>query len=81
MKKLTLLIFGLAAASLSAKKPNILFIAIDDMRPEMGCYDSPIAITPNIDKLAGKGLLFNRAYCQQAILFAIARFDHDGNPS
>ncbi|HBE96643.1 MAG TPA: iduronate-2-sulfatase [Verrucomicrobiales bacterium] len=67
MKKLTLLIFGLAAASLSAKKPNILFIAIDDMRPEMGCYGSPIAITPNIDKLATKGLLFNRAYCQQAI--------------
>ena len=67
MKKLTLLIFGLAAASLAAKKPNILFIAIDDMRPEMGCYGSPIAITPNIDKLAAKGLLFNRAYCQQAI--------------
>lgn len=67
MKKLTLLIFGLAAASLAAKKPNILFIAIDDMRPEMGCYGSPIAITPNIDTLATKGLLFNRAYCQQAI--------------
>ena len=67
MKKLTLLVLGLAAASLAAKKPNILFIAIDDMRPEMGCYGSPIAITPNIDKLATKGLLFNRAYCQQAI--------------
>jgi iduronate 2-sulfatase len=67
MKKLTLLIFGLAAASLAAKKPNILFIAIDDMRPEMGCYGSPIAITPNIDTLAAQGLLFNRAYCQQAI--------------
>ena len=49
------------------KKPNILFIAIDDLRPELGAYGSPIAITPNIDKLASQGLLFNRAYCQQAI--------------
>lgn len=48
-------------------KPNILFIAVDDLRPELGCYGSPIAITPNIDKLASQGLLFNRAYCQQAI--------------
>ncbi len=49
------------------KKPNVLFIAIDDLRPELGAYGSPIAITPNIDKLASQGLLFNRAYCQQAI--------------
>jgi len=47
--------------------PNILFIAIDDLRPELGCYGSEIAVTPNIDKLASQGLLFNRAYCQQAI--------------
>jgi len=49
------------------KKPNILFLAIDDLRPELGCYGSDIAITPNLDKLASQGLLFNRAYCQQAI--------------
>lgn len=49
------------------RKPNVLFIAIDDLRPELGCYGSPIAVTPNLDALAGKGLLFNRAYCQQAI--------------
>lgn len=49
------------------KKPHVLFIAIDDLRPELGCYGSPIAVTPNLDKLASKSLLFNRAYCQQAI--------------
>jgi len=48
-------------------KPNILFIAIDDLRPELGCYGSEIAITPNLDALAEQGLLFRRAYCQQAI--------------
>ena len=51
-----------------ADKPlNIVFIAIDDLRPELGCYGSPIAKTPNMDRLASRGLLFNRAYCQQAI--------------
>ena len=49
------------------KKPNILFIAVDDLRPELGAYGSEIAITPNIDALAGDGLLFENAYCQQAI--------------
>ena len=47
--------------------PNILFIAIDDLRPELGCYGSEIAITPHLDSIANDGLLFNRAYCQQAI--------------
>ncbi|MDB4713354.1 sulfatase [bacterium] len=67
MKLLTFIAFAFASSLLAEKKPNILFIAIDDMRPEMGCYGSPIAITPNINKLAKQGLLFNRAYCQQAI--------------
>lgn len=49
------------------RKPNILFIAIDDLRNELGCYGSPIAKSPNMDRIASQGLLFNRAYCQQAI--------------
>ncbi|MGB5667902.1 MAG: sulfatase [Maribacter sp.] len=48
-------------------KPNILFIAIDDLRPELGSYGSDIAVTPNLDRLASDGLQFERAYCQQAI--------------
>ncbi|WP_136481991.1 sulfatase [Cognatitamlana onchidii] len=49
------------------KRPNILFLAIDDLRPEIGAYGSDIAITPNIDELASRGLLFNKAYCQEPI--------------
>lgn len=49
------------------RQPNILFIAIDDLRPELGAYGSEIAITPNLDKLASEGLLFNKAYCQEPI--------------
>lgn len=51
----------------AAENPNILFIAVDDLRPELGCYDSPIAVSPNLDALSKDGLLFERAYCQQAI--------------
>ena len=51
----------------AAEKPNVLFIAVDDLRPELGCYGSPIAKTPGLDKLASQGLMFNRAHCQEAI--------------
>jgi hypothetical protein len=43
-------------------KPNVLFIAVDDLRPELGGYGSR-AITPHIDALAASGLRFERAYC------------------
>ena len=43
---------------------NVLFIIVDDLRPLLGCYGHPEMHTPNIDRLAQRGTLFNRAYCQ-----------------
>ncbi|GAA4814994.1 sulfatase [Litoribaculum gwangyangense] len=49
------------------ESPNILIFYIDDLRAELGCYGSKTAITPNIDQLASEGVLFSKAYTQQAI--------------
>ncbi len=46
---------------------NILFIAIDDLRPALGCFDDPIAKTPCLDSFAEKGIVFKNTYCQQAV--------------
>ena len=50
-----------------ADRPNVLFIAVDDLRVELGCYDSEHVVSPHIDKLAESSTLFERAYCQQTV--------------
>ena len=59
-------VLGAAAAS-TGRLPNILFIASDDLRDNLGCLGDPVARTPHLDALAGRGVLFERAYCQQAL--------------
>ncbi len=56
-----------AFADLESKKPNVLFIVVDDLRPELGCYGASLVNSPNIDRLAKQSVVFNRAYCQQAV--------------
>ena len=51
-------------ASVSGSTPNILFIAVDDLRPELGCYGNTQIVSPNIDRLAASGTVFKEAYCQ-----------------
>tara|TARA_B100000989_G_C19515244_1_gene461267 strand:- start:514 stop:2169 length:1656 start_codon:yes stop_codon:yes gene_type:complete len=49
------------------KKPNVLFIIVDDLKPILGCYGDPFVKTPNIDRLAKQGIVFTNTYCQQAV--------------
>ncbi|WP_298551336.1 sulfatase [uncultured Algibacter sp.] len=70
MKKV-LLVFAFCYLSIgisfAQKQPNVLIFLVDDLRNELGCYGNNIVKSPNIDTLAENGILFNKAYCQQAI--------------
>ncbi|MEZ4905274.1 MAG: sulfatase [Spirosomataceae bacterium] len=50
-----------------AEKPNVLFIAVDDLKPLLNCYGATYMHTPNIDRLAKMGTVFMNNYCQQAV--------------
>lgn len=74
MKRFALLLLPISLAALSPllaadfprSKPNILFVAVDDLKPLLGCYGTSWIHSPNIDRLAAKGTLFNSNYCQVA---------------
>ncbi len=65
--KISALCAALFVPSQAAEKPNILFIAIDDMKPDLGCYGVDMVKTPNMDKLAARGALFLNSHCNQAV--------------
>jgi hypothetical protein len=61
------LFFCICSFSLSASKPNILFIVSDDLTACLGSYGNEICQTPNLDRLASEGVQFDRAYCQYPV--------------
>lgn len=56
-----------ALGVLRAEPPNVLLIMVDDLKPTLGAYGDPVARTPNIDRLAERGVVFRRAVCQVSI--------------
>ena len=70
MRALAFLILSVAFASAvaaSAARPNILLLCVDDLKPLIGAYGDPLAKTPNLDRLAARGLRFDLAYCNQSV--------------
>ncbi len=65
-QRLSIVAAAIASGVLSAAPPNILLIVSEDNGPELGCYGDPFARTPNLDRLAGEGIRFNRAFVPQA---------------
>ena len=67
LPSLLIAIAMLSARLPAADKPNVLFIAVDDLKPMLGCYGDATVKSPNIDRLAARGVRFAQAFCNQAV--------------
>ncbi|AKJ64670.1 alpha-N-acetylglucosaminidase TIM-barrel domain-containing protein [Kiritimatiella glycovorans] len=67
LKGMALALLLAVHAAVWADRPNVLFIAVDDLRTELGCYGVPEMHTPNIDALAESGMRFDRAFCHYSV--------------
>lgn len=57
----------IAQEKAGSSPPNVLLILVDDLKPALGCYDDRFSKTPHLDQLAGRGMRFDLAYCNQAV--------------
>lgn len=73
---LALLVVEMGASGVLAdddRRPNVLWIMSDDLRPQLGCYGDPVVKTPHLDAFARRALRFDRAYVQCAICSTSSR--------
>ena len=63
----TLLLLIQPGSASDSVKPNVLLIVVDDLRDTLGCYGNTMVKTPNIDRLADRGVRFERAYVQDPV--------------
>ncbi len=59
----SILLISCGGAKEKLPKPNVLFIAVDDLRPQLGCYGETLIQSPHIDQLASSGVVFSNAFC------------------
>ena len=62
-----LLLLAGALNAAEPKRPNVLWIVVDDLNTDVGCYGQPLVQSPNIARLAARGVRFDRAYAQYAL--------------
>jgi arylsulfatase A-like enzyme len=72
MKRLnmTLCLLGALLGTAAAERPNVLFIAVDDLKPVLSNYGDTTVVSPNFERLADQGMTFLNAHCQQAVCTA-----------
>ncbi len=61
---LALVFLSFAGVATAADRPNVLFLICDDLNCDLGCYGHPLVKSPNVDRLAARGVWFEQAHCQ-----------------